>query len=496
MSRPSHGPDLVVPLDGRPGLTVDLVGGKGHGLNRIRALGLPTPPAFVLTTDAFGDHSGHAPAPIAEPLWVAVVDHLATIEQTTGRTFGSSTSPLLVSVRSGAAVSMPGMMDTVLNLGVPTGFGQGLDHESARWAAHTRAGFEASWADAVGGSPPSDPHQQLQTAIAAVRSSWWSDRARVYRDRYDIDQNAGTAVVVQAMVFGNRDDRSGTGVAFSRDPATGEPGLTGEWIARGQGDELVSGRRTPQPMASLAAAEPEVAAALAEAVAVLEADLRDVVEVELTVETGRLHLLQRRTAKRSARAAVRSSVDLCREGLIDRATAVARIPSHQADALAAERGTLDGGTELARGLPASPGTAAGTAVGDIDQALDLAEDGHPVVLVRPATSPHDVVAMLQSVAVVTERGGSSSHAALVCREAGLPAVVGCGPGTIDRLVGRPVTVDGTTGRVLDGDRTGVTAGEDGAAVRTLVAWAVEGLDTDRLPADHPLASLAGCFTAS
>jgi pyruvate,orthophosphate dikinase len=226
-------------------------------------------------------------------------------------------------------------------------------------------------------------------------------------------------------------------------------------------------------------------------VTALEADLRDVVEVEFTVETGRLHLLQRRTAKRSARAAVRSAVDLCRDGLIDRATAVARIPAHQAAALAGERRPVDGGTELARGLPASPGTAAGTAVGDVDRALELAAAGTPVVLVRPTTSPRDVVAMLQSVAVVAELGGASSHAALVCREAGLPAVVGCGPGIIERLAGRLVTVDGTSGRVLDGDRTGASVREEADSARTLVAWAIEGLGGDRLPPGHPLAPLVG-----
>jgi pyruvate,orthophosphate dikinase len=468
----------VLAIDGRGDPPVELVGGKAHGLHRMHALGLPSPPAFVITTAAFSDG-------LPEPVWAAVLDQLSALERRAGSTFGDPSSPLLVSVRSGAATSMPGMMDTVLNVGVPPSFGRD------GWAADTRTRFEASWADAVGGPPPPDVHRQLRAAIEAVRSSWWNERAAAYRDRYGIAHHGGTAVVVQAMVFGNRDDRSGTGVVFSRDPGTGAPGLTGEWVAGAQGDELVAGLRTPRPIRSLAEAQPAVAAELARAVEALERDAGDAVEVELTVESGRLHLLQRRVAKRSARAAVRIAVDLCEAGLIDRPTAVARISSDHVRAMAGAGRLVDGGVELVAGLAASPGTAAGRAHTDVDAALAAAEAGEPVVLVRPFTSPRDVVAMLQSVAVVTEQGGSTSHAALVCREAGLPAVVGCGTGTRDLLGGRVVTVDGTSGRVYEGALATPAGGPSDAALRTLVTWAVEGAGADDLPPDHVLAPLSG-----
>jgi pyruvate,orthophosphate dikinase len=300
------------------------------------------------------------------------------------------------------------------------------------------------------------------------------------------------------MVFGNRDDRSGTGVVFSRDPGTGEPTPTGEWVARAQGDELVSGHRTPQPIESLVVGDPAVAAELLAAVRLLERDARDAVEVEFTVESGRLHLLQRRVAKRSAPAAVRIAVDLCRAGLIDRSTAVSRISSGHVQAMVAAGRLVDGGGELVTGLAASPGTACGRALADVDDALEAASAGEPVVLVRPFTSPRDVVAMLQAVAVVTEQGGATSHAALVCREAGLPAVVGCGPGIRDLLDGRLVTVDGTSGRVFEGDRTttsrGLTDASSDAVLRTLVRWAVEASGADGLSADHALAPVSGAAT--
>ena len=472
----------VLTISGRGDLPVELVGGKAHGLHRMQALGLPSPPAFVITTAAFPDEPAER---LPEPVWTAVLDHLSVLERRAGRRFGDPSSPLLVSVRSGAARSMPGMMDTVLNVGVPPSFG------TDGWAADTRARFAASWAEAVGGPPPPDGHRQLRGAIEAVQSSWWSERAAAYRDRSGIPHDAGTAVVVQAMVFGNRDDRSGTGVVFSRDPGTGAPGPTGEWVARAQGDELVSGLRTPAPLGSLAEAEPAVAAELARAVAVLECDAADAVEVEFTVESGRLHLLQRRVAKRSAPAAMRIAVDLCDAGLIDRPTAVARITSDHVRAIVGAGRLVDGGVELVAGLAAGPGTAVGRAHTDVDAALEAADAGEPVVLVRPSTSPRDVVAMLQSVAVVTEQGGATSHAALVCREAGLPAVVGCGAGARDLLGGRVVTVDGTSGRVFDGDLVAATGGPTDPALRTLVAWAVEAAGGGDLPAGHVLAPVAG-----
>ncbi|WP_018333060.1 pyruvate, phosphate dikinase [Actinomycetospora chiangmaiensis] len=445
--------DTVVALDGTCSLGRERLGGKAHSVNRMRALGLPGPPAFAITTDVCARYRA---AGLPDEVWAGVVDAMRALEADSGRRFAdpsTSLPPLLVSVRSGAAQSMPGMMDTVLNLGLTPEAVAGLAASTGdrAWAEDTDARFRRSYAEVVDpAGPPDDPWEQLRAAIGAVFRSWDSPRARVYRDRYGLDHDAGTAVTVQAMVFGNRDDASGTGVAFSRDPSTGDPVLYGEWVRGGQGEDVVSGTVTPVPIAAFADEMPALHAELAAAASTLEAAYRDLVDVEFTVESGRLFVLQARAGKRSPTAALRIAVDLAATGTITRDEALDRLTADHA------RGHLEasattGGETLATGTGAGPGVASGLVVTDPDDALDA--DG-PVVLVRPFTAPDDVPAMYAAVAVVTEHGGTTSHAALVAREAGLPCVVGCGDGTVGTLAGRVVTVDGARGVVLAGDVTG------------------------------------------
>jgi pyruvate, orthophosphate dikinase len=457
----------VVALDGTCPLGRDRLGGKAHSVNRMRALGLPGPPAFAITTDVCARYRESG---LPDEVWSGVVDAVRALEADTGHRFADPSSPLLVSVRSGAAQSMPGMMDTVLDLGLTPAAVDGLASATGdrAWARDTDARFRRSYAEVVDpAGPPEDPWAQLRAAIGAVFRSWDSPRARVYRDRYGLDHDAGTAVTVQAMVFGNRDEASGTGVAFSRDPSTGEPVLYGEWVRGGQGEDVVSGTVTPVPIATFADEMPALHAELAAAAAVLEAEYRDMVDLEFTVESGRLYVLQARAGKRSSTAALRVAVDLATAGVITPDEALGRLTADHA------RGHLEasattGGETLARGTGAGPGVASGVVVTDPDDALDA--DG-PVVLVRPFTAPDDVPAMYASVAVVTEHGGTTSHAALVAREAGLPCVVGCGDGVVTALAGRVVTVDGARGVVLDGDVTGA-AGPRATAEweSTLLGW--------------------------
>lgn len=460
----------VVVLDGTSGLDRRLLGGKAASLERMRVLGLPSPPAFAITTDVCARYRREGRVP--DEVWESAVAALHGLESATGRCFGDPAAPLLVSVRSGAAQSMPGMMDTVLNLGLDPASAEALGEASGdpEWARDTHERFRRSYAEIVDpAGPPDGPWDQLRAAIGAVFRSWDSDRARVYRERYGLDHDAGTAVTVQAMVFGNRDDRSGTGVVFSRDPSTGAPGLAGEWMPRGQGEDVVSGAVTPEPVASLATAMPAVHEEIARAVTGLEQAYADMVDVEFTVESGRLYILQARAGKRSATAALRIAVELAETGVVDRATGLGRLTADHARSHLDTRAAGDGEV-VARGTPAGPGAATGVVVDDPDDALDA--DG-PVVLVRPFTAPEEVPAMYASVAVVTEHGGATSHAALVAREAGLPCVVGCGEGTTAALAGRTVTVDGARGLVLDG-AVG-TAGSDVAAPweSTLLTWVAE-----------------------
>lgn len=476
--------ETVVGLDGNCPLSRDRIGGKAWSINHMRGLGLPVPPAFVLTTDAWRDFTERGA--IADDIWRAVCDGIAMLEHGTGRTFGSTRTPLLVSVRSGAAVSMPGMMDTVLNLGINDGVEQALAQATGNpaYAADTHRRFRAQFRETVLQSPdgavPADPWEQLRAAITAVFRSWDSVRAKAYRRNRGVSDELGTAVTVQAMVFGNLDDASGTGVLFSRNPNTGDGPAYGEWLIGGQGEDVVSGRTTPRPLSDLAATQPEVHDRLLAAAALLERDGRDIQDIEFTVESGTLWMLQSRPAKRSARAAVRAAVAMADEGLITTTEALERVAAEQVRAVLQPSTTAHTtGEALARGESACPGLAFGVVVTDPDEAEARAAAGDAVVLVRPTTSPDDLSGMIAARAVVTELGGATSHAALVSRELGRPCVVGCGPGVVTALAGRSVTVDGGAGVVWDGEVAGGDL-DPGALddVRKLADWA--GVEPERL----------------
>jgi pyruvate,orthophosphate dikinase len=483
-------------------------GGKGAGLARMTALGLPVPPAFVIDTAAcrvFGDLGGRLP----EGLGAQVGAGIAGLETATGRTFaGVGGVPLLISVRSGAKVSMPGMMDTVLNLGLDRGnierFAAAVSAPVAVdcwlrfWAMYsdivldvdpellresveaervaTSAALDAESAmvfeNAVlkflgneGVVTSANPRAQLDGAIAAVFRSWNSRRAKTYRAHHGIPDDLGTAVVVQAMVFGNAGVDSGSGVAFTRDPKTGEAALYGEYLPQGQGEEVVAGTRTP---VDLAEPKPEwvvLRTALSSYARALEREYRDALDIEFTVENTKLYLLQVRPAKRTAGAAVRIATEMLAEGAIDEATALARVSVEQVRRLISPQFSAEavaGAKVLITGIAASPGHGSGAAVLDADRAAALAAEGADVVLVRPTTSPQDLRGMLAATAVVTARGGATSHAAVVSRALDKPCVVGAAAidvrpdekifvinGT-EYAEGTQLSVDGGTGQVFAG----------------------------------------------
>lgn len=448
----------VVTLDGGASLAREVLGNKGYGIDAMRRQGLPVPPAFCLTTDVcrgfFAD-----PQRCLDDIWNDVRDKMGWLEAETSRTFGRGPRPLLVSVRSGAAQSMPGMMDTVLDLGIDDAVEDALaDAGSAEFARDTRNRFTEMYRRIVlGGAEnvevPADPWAQLRGAIEAVFASWRSPRAISYRAHHGLDDAAGTAVIVQAMVFGNLARDSGTGVLFSRNPITGANEPFGEWLANGQGEDVVSGNVDVQPVAALRAEQPRVYDQLMAAARSLERAGADVQDIEFTVEEGKLWLLQTRTAKRSAQAAVRLALQLRHEGLVDDAEALRRVsPAHVETLLqpALQPETRLAAPLLAKGLPACPGVVSGRAYTDVDDAIDAAEDGEDVILVRAATSPDDVQGMLAARGIVTEIGGATSHAAVVSREIGRPAVVGCGTGVVAALAGKVITVDGAEGEVREG----------------------------------------------
>lgn len=488
----------VLVLDGATVPDREEIGNKGVSIARMLALGLPVPPAFVLPIEecrrfhAAGDR-------LDDELWDAVLEGVGALEEATGRRFGDPERPLLVSVRSGAAVSMPGMMDTILNLGMTDEVEAGLarltgDPEFARSThvrfvhefGHTVLGADlleepgdhesvdaarAAIAEDSGEEVPREPHAQLRAAIHAVFGSWSSRRAKAYRRHWGISEDGGTAVIVQAMVFGNLDGESGTGVLFTRDPLTGAPRPYGEWLPRGQGEDVVSGTHDCLPLSALADQLPGVHDRLLDAAALLEREHGDVQDIEFTVEQGRLYLLQTRAAKRSPAAAVRTAVDLAEEGAIDREQALCRVSVEQLLTVLAPRLAGDAAATaevVARGVPACPGVAAGVAVDDAD-----GRDGD-LVLVRPTTSPEDVAGMIAARAVVTERGGSTSHAAVVSRALGRPSVVGVGEGVTEGLLGREVTVDGSDGVVYAGRLpTEEVRPQDVPGLERLLEWARE-----------------------
>ncbi|WP_280420529.1 pyruvate, phosphate dikinase [Nocardia carnea] len=463
-------------LGDSPDLDPALVGGKARSINRMRSLGMPVPPGFVLTTRFCAEVNANR-GRLTDSALDCLKRGVALLETDLGRRLGSTEQPLLVSVRSGGARSMPGMMDTVLNLGMNDAVEQRLAEVTGdpAFAADTHRRFREQFERVVGVAATGDPWKDLVLAAEAVFASWNSPRAQAYRNHHGIGHDGGTAVTVQGMVFGNYDDNSGTGVLFTRNPLTGDPEPYGEWLPRGQGEDVVSGRFDALHLRELADQLPAVHAQLLEAAAVLEQHGRDVQDIEFTVEAGRLWLLQTRAAKRSPQAAVRIAVHLADQGIIDRSEAVELVTDAQltaalaphVDPVARESAEL-----LVSGLPACPGVATGRVVTSCEEAEDLADEGVEVILARPTTDPDDVSGMVVSVAVITEIGGSTSHAAVVSRELGTPCVVGCGQGSLEALTGRTVTVDGTNGEVFAGRLPLADVhGAEREAVERLREWA-------------------------
>ena len=501
--------------DDAAGVGREVLGGKGAGLVRMRELGLPVPAAFVITTACGRDYLREQRLP--DGLARELDERIAALERAGGRRFGDDDSPLLVSVRSGAPVSMPGMMDTILNVGLTWEGAEALAGETgdaafawgclerlleqfARTVRGLSAGVvEEALMDAGGagtrersrvllelieresGRPFPDAGGQVREAVEAVFRSWMSPRARAYRRHKGIDEAMGTAVVVQTMVFGNRGEDSGSGVAFTRDPSTGAQGAYGDFLFDAQGEDVVAGERDTRPLAELAERLPAVADELRRVFDVLERDARDMCDVEFTVEQGRLWILQTRVGQRSGRAAVRLAVAFVEEGLISVEEALGRVGDEQLEAAMAPVFDGDTGDVVARGLAASPGAAIGVAAFQAERAQRLCDEGREVVLVRPTTAPADLPGVIASVGVVTGRGGPTSHAAVVARGMGRPAVCGAGDvvvaaggrsATVAGVVlheGETVSVDGDRGLVSRGARSRVPAESDPVLARFL-AW--------------------------
>lgn len=487
-------------LDGSEKPNRQLIGGKAHSIAHIQSLGLRVPPAFVVTTEAHAAYltSGAFPHGLLQEL----ADGIAWLERLTRRSFGTGPQPLLVSVRSGAAISMPGMMDTVLNVGITNQTELALATESGDTAfardTHRRFaqlygnvvlkadvdGFDNGqgadhWREeirkATGSELPNDANGQLLGAVGAVFESWNSRRAKRYRQHQGISDLLGTAVTVQAMVFGNLDAKSGTGVLFSRNPSTGDADPFGEYLRRAQGEDVVSGAFTPEPLSAMADAAPAAYTELLAAARTLEHAEKEVQDIEFTVERGELFLLQTRNAKLAPQAAVRTAISMAREGLIDIKTAICRIPPDRIRQLMAPRIAPEAraaAVQLAGGDGACPGVGIGIVVTDADEAERLSDQGVAVVLARRTTSPHDLHGMISSTAVVTEEGGSTSHAAVVSRALGKPCIVGCGVDRLHALAGQTVTVDGQSGQIFLGSLAVLNPDEqsDGDLAQ-LTAWA-------------------------
>ena len=491
--------ERVVVLDGSTPGDREVLGNKGLSIARMVGLGLPVPPAFALPIGEC--RRFHAAGErLDDEVWAAVLEGIAGLEGSTGRRLGDPESPLLVSVRSGAAVSMPGMMDTILNLGVTDPVEEGLARLSGDegFARSTHVRFVHEFGKTVlgadidepgpeatpdevraavradtGDDVPGDPHAQLRGAIRGVFGSWSSRRAKAYRKHWGISDDGGTAVIVQAMVFGNLGGESGTGVLFTRDPLSGARDPYGEWLPGGQGEDVVSGTHDPFPLGVLEEQIGDAHSRLLEAAERLEREHGDVQDIEFTVEGGTLYLLQTRSAKRSPLAAIRIAVDLVEEGVIGRAEALRRVSPEQVATVLAPRLSEDvsAAAEVAvRGTPACPGVAAGVAVTD----SHAAEEESDSILVRETTSPEDISGMIAARGVVTERGGSTSHAAVVTRALGRPSVVGVGEGATAGLAGSELTVDGSAGVVYHGRLpTERVEASDVPGLDQLVGWARE-----------------------
>ena len=479
--------DLNEPHD-RPAAELSaLIGGKAAGLVVMTTeLGLPVPPGFTITTVACNEYLGSGwPAGLDEELRT----HLHTLEQAVGRRLGDAANPLLVSVRSGAPISMPGMMDTILNLGLNEETERGLAEVSgdSDFAADCHRRLRDMFSETVGAPLPDDPWQQLRMAVEAVFRSWNSDRARAYRSREHIPDDLGTAVTVQAMIFGNWGDDSASGVLFTRNPATGEPTLYGDVLFASQGEDVVAGTHETQPLAALDTRLPDAGRRLREYASVLEHHFADLCDIEFTVEHGRLWMLQVRVGKRTPQAALRMAVDMAEDPdfPLTRAEAVQRVAPLLAHPPVLSTGGRRDAPALATGLGASPGVATGVIATSSAEAVATAESGHAVILVRAETSPEDVQGMARSVGVLTASGGLASHAAVVARGWGIPAVVGArsldvGDGAIT-IAGRVlrsgdvISIDGATGEVFAGEVAQSTSVAPEAA--TLLRWAQElGID--------------------
>ncbi len=511
----------------------ELLGGKGVGLAEMTQLGVPVPAGFTITTDACRAYRSNAKA-LPDGLADEIDHHLEALERKTGKRFGDMSDPLLVSVRSGAAVSMPGMMDTILNLGLNDKALQGLagatgnerfandsyrrliqmygevvdgiaghrfeqaltDLKKSRGVAQDVdlaaedlgeliATYKQIYEEETGEGFPQDPRDQLTRAVEAVFDSWDAPRAIVYRRQYDISDELGTAVNVVQMVFGNKGEESGTGVAFTRDPSTGEPGLYGEFLANAQGEDVVAGIRTPEPLAHMEQKLPAAFEQLLETMRRLEQHYQDVQDIEFTVEDNALYLLQTRSAKRTAAAAVKSAVDMVDEGLISREQAVTRIDPAQLDQLLHPMIDPTADWEVAaKGLNASPGAACGKIVLDADTAEQRGASGESVILVRWETTPDDIHGLIQAAGILTAHGGMTSHAAVVARGMGKPCVAGCDALSIDldaRTItlgtqtlseGDVLTIDGGTGAVIIGE-VPLVAPEVNDDLETILGWGDE-----------------------
>ncbi len=519
----------------------DLLGGKGAGVAEMTNAGLPVPPGFTITTEACNQYYSegkHFPP----GMWDQALAALRIVEQQTGKSFGDPVNPLLVSVRSGAKFSMPGMMDTVLNLGLneatvkgliaksrderfsydayrrfvqmfskivldadPRDFERVIEQYKHQTGAKTDAEIPAEAlkrmvedfkqiARKSSGKPfPEDPTEQLRLAIQAVFASWNNKRAIDYRNFNKIPHDLGTAVNVQTMVFGNMGSESATGVAFTRNPSTGAKELYGDYLVNAQGEDVVAGIRNTSHISHLKEEMPAAYEQFQEIAARLEKHYRDVQDLEFTIEQGKLYMLQTRSAKRTAAAAVKIAVDMVREGLITKEEAVNRVEPQQVVQLLLPRFDLEdikraeaAGRALAKGVNASPGAAVGKAIFDADRAEAAGRAGEKIILVRQETSPDDVHGMLVAKGILTSRGGTGSHAAVVARGLGLPAVVGCESIRVDyerreftvrgsqKVIreGEVISIDGTTGTVYQGPIQTVEANyEKEADLRTLLEWA-------------------------
>ncbi len=489
-----------------------LLGGKGANLAEMLRIGLPVPPGFTITTEACLEYLKNEDT-FLDQIWEEIRSSIKTLEGETDKIFGGDRTPLLVSVRSGAAISMPGMMDTILNLGLNDVSVKALVSESGderfvldsyrrfiQMFSNVVLGLDGSifenvlhqakrdlkltydyeigpstWKDLIGkflriveqesGSPfPSDPWVQLRKSIEAVFRSWKNPRAVTYRKINRIPDDLGTAVSVMTMVFGNLGDDCGTGVCFTRNPSTGEKKLYGEFLVNAQGEDVVAGIRNPNPIDTFGEKLPEADRELHRIAGLLEEHYKDVQDIEFTVERQKLYMLQTRNAKRTAKAAVKTAVDMHSEGLIDAVTAVSRVTPEQVEQLLHKQIDPEAKYDvIAKGLPASPGAALGIVIFDADEAERVANSGQPVILVRPETTPDDIHGLYAAQGVLTSRGGMTSHAAVVARGLGKPCISGCEAVVIDlareemkigdKVIrkGEKLTLDGTKGHVILGE---------------------------------------------